>query len=480
MILRITDSTTTCDLVWHSVANRKFIQARDGWAPQIAGRRRSQLGGRGPYTDVTEEITIHVCGQTAQEAMSNLATLNQLIEQAEEWARELRTAPTFVQYSPTGGDVWQAVILGRAPGDESGALQLAPTFDARLNTFIIENVRLRFARMGLWLGVTDTAQSAAAANPSTLIAQLPAISAAKGLTPGVRSPVKISFDAQTTGTNTCRVNGGGFAIVTDRVGGIRIISAESASLGGTYSSVADAAAQALNGSVLRYTPAAALGNNFTFWSVSNFGHKFDIFMAVRNNSGISFSLTPWVQIVGTSTLSRDYFAPPIVIDNANTIPRIVYAGSFSLPVGIDGFTLGMFLSALSTPGGSTLDIDYIVLVLRENENVTIVNVNQESTQLRMLTNQGLTLDHQLLGSPQPAVRITTTSTGVTIFDLDYRGDPLVQSLVSLNLSTLTGLLMVTSGEIYWCAVDFTTAPAFSAVTQFKLTATRMHGTLVPQ
>src|SRR4051794_5966182 len=84
MALKVTDGTTTVNLIYHSVSNPGYQLAQD-WAPQIAPLRRSELGGHGPYDTVVEEIPIRVFGSSAADAYSKAETLNRLLDQTERW-----------------------------------------------------------------------------------------------------------------------------------------------------------------------------------------------------------------------------------------------------------------------------------------------------------------------------------------------------------------------------------------------------------
>src|SRR3990170_3534484 len=85
--LVITDGTTTVTIADGAGGATNYKFAYGTWAPAVAPLRRSQLGGRGPYGDVIEEMQLHITGSTVPNALANLATLAQLLDQAERWSR---------------------------------------------------------------------------------------------------------------------------------------------------------------------------------------------------------------------------------------------------------------------------------------------------------------------------------------------------------------------------------------------------------
>src|SRR3990172_8696486 len=134
---------------------------RDGagwgsWAPRIAGLRRSTLGGRSPYAEVVEEFDLHITGTSAANALANLATLGTLLDNAERWWRGENRAQVTLRYSPEGAtvssttDPLEAVVLGRATGDQSAGVTLPVVFNEFVPQQWVIRARVRFVRRGLW------------------------------------------------------------------------------------------------------------------------------------------------------------------------------------------------------------------------------------------------------------------------------------------------------------------------------------------
>ena len=317
-ILRLTDGTTTVDLIWHSTANRKYILARDNWAPSVAGRRQSLLGSKGLYNDVLEDITIHVCGDTANDAMVNLEIVMRLLDQAEDWRLGNRTTPTRLQYAPTGGTLREAIILGRPSGEEANALSLAETFNSNLNAFTLENIHLRFLRTGAWLLTTaDTAASAAGAHPSIL-------SATFATSHPTLSPVDLALSGFT------RVDVPffqyGYWVIAPAS---RITLGEGETIGWSMSSglatatvTADAAAKASGGSVRRLA-----GNISSFDGVvpvTGSPHRVAVFAAVRVNNSATVATA---YAIGNSNNTLVANTTPQNISYNGGLPQLLNLGT---------------------------------------------------------------------------------------------------------------------------------------------------------
>ena len=126
-ILQLTDGTRTA-----SLKGSDFQVMEEGWAPKVAGRRRSTLGGGGPYADVVEDIWVHVLGTSVDDALENLALLTELLDQAERWKAGEPVAAVRLQYQPDGAAALvECVILGMADSDTT-AVTLPATFNCYL------------------------------------------------------------------------------------------------------------------------------------------------------------------------------------------------------------------------------------------------------------------------------------------------------------------------------------------------------------
>lgn len=154
--LVLTDGTTTVTIL-NGTAATSYILESGNWAPGIAGKNRSTFGGK-PYSDVTEEMTLHIKGSSGADCYGKLATLTQLLDQADAWGRGENVAAVQIQYAPLGATTasdsapMKAVITGRADNsDEMAAVTLSNELDEGGLVSFIRNVRVRFKRRGLWL-----------------------------------------------------------------------------------------------------------------------------------------------------------------------------------------------------------------------------------------------------------------------------------------------------------------------------------------
>lgn len=124
--------------------------ALESYVPGVAARRSSQLGGRGPYADVVDTLTVHVAGPTPARAYAAIEALAGLIDQAELWSRGLPVSPVLIRahdQQSTEGQPVAAAILGW-----SGERPVSWPWPRQQpdGTYVIQNVALRFQRAGLW------------------------------------------------------------------------------------------------------------------------------------------------------------------------------------------------------------------------------------------------------------------------------------------------------------------------------------------
>lgn len=454
-ILRLTDGTSTVDLIWHSTANRKYILARDDWAPSVAGRRQSLLGSKGLYNDVLEDITIHVCGDTANDAMVNLELVMRLLDQAEDWRRGDRSTPTRLQYAPTGGTLREAIILGRPFDEEANALSLAETFNSNLNAFTLENIHLRFLRTGAWLLPTvDTAASAAGAHPSIL-------SATFATSHPTLSPVDLTLSGFT------RVDVPffqyGYWVIAPAS---RITLGEGETIGWSMSSglatatvTADAAGKASGGNVRR------LAGNISSYDgvvpVSGSPHRVAVFAAVRVNNSATVA-TAYAIGNSNGTLVANTTAQNISYNGG--LPQLLNLGTL---ITREDLTSIFARITITTLGANGIDCDYVVAVDMADEQSRILALNDPYSarfaSLAAGTAATASVLSNALTEPSPGIKLacSTQSAYVT-----YSGDAYV-SVAGNNIA----MLLMTSGSAFW-----TPGAAVTSV----LTASRYKAAIVPQ
>lgn len=439
MILRITDGTTTCDLIWHSVANRAFIQAREGWTPSVAARQRSrQIGPL--YTDVIEEITIHVCGTSATDALTNLDTLARLLDRAEEWWYGERTTPTKIQYAPSDGSLREAVIIGRVSGDETATIQLAPAFDSNLNAFVIPNVRVRFLRRGRWLLPQETGTGGAATSAAVQSCSFSGGSAV------IYSPMIVEVSGlPMTATGT---HAQGVLFYADAT--TRLYVEDATALGGTgYTTDASPTNNPQGAGIKVYTPTGTAAADTT---LDTLGGSFDtgaqtiaVYAVLRNNSTTRTYTVQAITsqaIAAGGTFTVQNVSKGVTVGPEINTPRIVNLGTLVSRSGHSA--IGLRCAVDSTAGSGTLDIDYLVLLAQDNPACGAV-VTQSLPAQNFNTSSTATLQVHAGELTTPLPRVRLTANGLTL-DTGYVGNAQIQTIGSV-----VALLWIATGGIQGAA-----------------------------
>jgi hypothetical protein len=429
--LFITNGTTAVNLIWHSVANRSYLLTRGDWAPTIPALQMSSLAQGGLYADVQEDIPINVYGQTAAECLSNLATLAELLDQADRWSpkRGENVAAVRLQYMPTGGALLlECVIIGRAGGDETSGISLPLTFNRDLGAYLIEGVRLRFWRRGQLLNPTAETgtYSAAAAAPTvhTITLSTPTT---------ISSPTLLQFEYSQAGIIDNYDVEYAYALTASAASRLQIYEAESMSLGTNVASAADAAAFARGGSVARYSPGV-LSTTLSLGLVGfdTAARIIAVWAAVRNNSATT-NFT--IQAQAGSNTGVVQTAPAVPIDTSTTNPRLIFLGIIAFQLAFDGVNLLLTASAAS----GTFDIDYIIVQAVDDETSGALRIFGANGAATPLTGQGpLTIDPRPLSAPTPIV--TSFPSSITT-PMSYAGSPTLYtrgSFVALLMGKTTG------------------------------------------
>ncbi len=410
--LEITDGTLSAIFADGSGGATVFQFAYGGWAPAVAAPRRSQLGGLGPYEDVIEEIVVNVTGASVDAVLANVQTLMALIENAERWRNGENVTGVLVKYSPGGSTVssaaapMTAVVLGRAPGDTSPVLNLPGTFESKqlATSRYVLGIRLRFLRRGEWLHAAEAKTASSVTNGD--IATLQTFTALKTLSP---------CDVALTSVDGYPTFPAGYLIVADGDASgankaIEVFNAEGLTAT-NYTAVNEAARQARNTNVLRYTPPDTIEHNSAGGALTgaalNGSGQFAIFANVRNNSTTtSFKLRAGINFVGSR---RQYTQALVIPKQAAAYPYWVLLGMVS---GRDARSI-VLLTTGSAASGS-LDIDSLVLV-NLSERVAIAQIAFD----RIGT---LNLKHVLNVTTPSAKTIYMTDTTPLDVDQTYSGD----------------------------------------------------------
>lgn len=366
--LVLTDGTTTVTIADGSggSVSGNYRLVDESWSPAVAGLRRSQLGGAGPYEDVSESMEIAVSGSTVGACMSYISTVTNLLQQSERWYRGENVSPVLIKYSPKGAPVssaaspLQAAILGRA-GDNF--ITIPPTLES--NATYKAGVQLNFVRRGQWVYQASTSSASAASNPTVITVPL---------TTNITTPS--TFEYYVAGLLNVPVSSPGlFVITAPSASYFDIFAGSAVSVSAPFTHVSGSAASAYGGSVVRFTPANTSEQSIS-WDLSvsltntsgSFMRRIAVFVIAANNSATtSFSMRMGFRNVNAYySTDASVYTQSTVIDTSTTSPRVV-------PLGIihrgDG-TLSTLLVTASSASG-TLDVNYIAIVGVDDQRVSI-------------------------------------------------------------------------------------------------------------
>lgn len=397
--LVLTDGTTTITFQDGAGGDTNYPLHRQEWAPVIAGLRRSQVGGRTPYEDVVEQLTLAIRGTSAPDAYTKLAALARLLEQAERWARGENVSAVVVKFVPKGAllsslaNPLQATVLGRAGGDETAGVGLTGEWNAAATHFVIPSVRVRFVRRGLWLTNDESGGSPTATNGALVSVFLPA---AADPSPTRLTVTNVGWGGGFLESPTPYPLG--FLLVGEDQSGVAPIAVVEAAGGAlsSFTSVADATPQA-SGNVLRYTASGTAEQTSASMSATlpSGTDLVTVFANVRHHLTVNFTL----RLKLTSDLENQYTPLLAIPANADGIyPRWYFMGLVSKRGAISGLRL---LAAGDVAGTDFFDIDTLVLADARTVQVLGITSPDDSTSV----NATLTVHDKLLELPAPAVLV---------------------------------------------------------------------------
>jgi hypothetical protein len=454
-ILNITDGTTTVNLIWDNAVNRKYMLSRDGWAPQIAGRRRSVLGGRGPYSDVEEEIALTVLGGSASDALANLATLLRLMDGTLDFWDGRTTTPIRIQYAPEGATLGEALILGYV----DTPAELSPTINRDLRAYMIDGVKLRLTRRGQWIGLDEVASSSSSNNPAKLSATL-------SIHP-TSSPLKIDLAGFTTANTPALPDS--VLLVAPGAAYLSIFDASAMTVGAdpSYATFNDTAKKPYNGTnVLRFTPpntSPAETGGLADLSFTN-AYRVQVFVVLRNTSSfatfqVRANLTSDAGVVST---------PYETVDIGVTTPRILALAPVSLALPVNGISLEISVSDTST--GPFLDISHIVVINLADERCRALAIDGTTPGMTG-GSYTITVDDRILSGEAPVIRAIRTASEYR--GLSWHGD----AMLATYGTTVTALWLATGG---FTADRWRFTTAADALVSNSITTTRHAARLLPQ
>lgn len=439
--LRITDGTTTLNLL----DGTNYALERGSWAPRVATRRLSTLGGR-PYSAVVEEIPLTVRGATAATALANLGALSRLLDQAEAWDNDESVDPVRIVYQPQGSTLsapLQSLILGRG-GDS--ILDLPLVFNDVGMIYEIGGLVLRFLRDGAWYGDEETVIT----EPPGLATGQPRVQEATFMDSADHlSPVTLLMQSMSDKDDIDEYDAG-FLLVASSAQRIQVVDGPDMDAGAPFSTDADSGREPEGAGVLVYTPAGTTevssGNGGVTLTA---GKRVGVVAALRNTSA-STIFTVRVTVSGPAGRSAAS-TRPYVVDTSTTDPRIVFLG---VSLCDDELYTIVSLSVQASAAVDTLVVDYLALIVLDDPTSRIVAVGP--INLNQFINAGdtteLQFDPRTLTARSPLVRhVDPDSPTVDYAVPDYvRGDAFLLQRGTKIAAMYCGR---NAGSAYWRMVD---------------------------
>jgi len=457
--LEMTDGTDSVVFAAGTNTVTNYPPVRGQWGPNIAGVRQSQLGGRGPYADVQEDLSCNIRDTTAALCWSRLDTLARLLDKAERWwLRNENISPVLLKYAAQGSTIhsnatpMQAIVLGRAGEDELNGVDLPSNVNDAGMLFEIYGVKVKCLRRGAWTGVSDASATSGSAASATVFTRT-------FTTHPINSPIDVVIGGFTPATTPTIQPG--LLMVGSAFNDISIVEAEAIGAVAPYTTVADAANLARGGSVLRYTPTgtAAVITSGSASLVATLNGQIAVYAAVRNNSATTAFQVAAVLVGFGNTVTT----PPVLIDTSTVNPRLVLLGTTNA---ISAASISLQVQASAASG--TLDIDYLIVVNLRNETVAVIAHDAMPTT----GFPAATCTIQALFNPvtdqYPSLRLV--SSGGPIFYAAYRG-----ALPLLTTGDTLYCLWTATNSNYW---RFTNVS--NAIVNVTLQATRYRSYLSPQ
>lgn len=436
------------------------------YAPGVAARRASRVGGNGAYAEVADNLTVHVLGGTAAQCVANYDSLIGALDQAGRWAQEDGAPVVQLRMRVLGGAVGElaAVVLGAEPGEAPASPD--PAFDETDGCWTIRNVALKFSRRGLLLAPT-----AESVNGSTVA--IGEISTATLASHPTLSPCRAIMDAVDASDS-----GYGFWLAGASASQFQIINAKDMTSSGTVgaaSSTADAAGNySRSGNVLRFS-AASGATSMRAVVACVIPASYPVVHVFCNARPASATPAWDLQI-----LHYDNYGFRNVYQSGARVPVPQVAGVSMIYLGavprVEAWgTIELIARVTTAAYPQTLDVDTLVL-LGDDETTTIIGVF-DGEAIRANSAAGLSwnigADPRALSHPSPLVSARATDDTLR-YPYQSRGDAYSQQ----RGASMAGLLYINAATSTsrWRASNL----AGSGAATMRLAVKRNKGYRVPQ
>lgn len=421
--LSISDGTTTISLI----STTSLHLAANGWPLQVAPPIISDLGGRGPYDDVSEQITVTAQGSNA---IPDLREIVQLLDQARRWARGEDVTCVKLRIRIDNSSLGSGVVLEAALlGPDGGGAGLSADWADLLIINEISSITLSMRRRGLWISsaaaTTATASAVAARTttaftlashpvPSPIEVSLTPVTGPEARVRGLLLMHQATADLVTIGASTF-----GSLTTTDgafTTGTTVIFTALPPGMGmGTLAPGTYAFPSALNINFLRFTSAGSPGfnvivdnNQITLTLGAPLAGGFDLYLTIAT-ALVSSSDEPWilrVTLLGPSGTTWEVQGPPVPIELVSPSTEQVYVvhmGYFPLRGSFSRITLSV--SRGSAPVGDLIDIAALYAFYPKQYNAAIYLDGSMATY----SADGLVTYHRPTIMPRPTADIRTSA-----------------------------------------------------------------------
>lgn len=382
----ITNTVIVCDLT----DNTNYSLVIGGWAPQVAPRRRSTLGGL-THEDVSEQITINVYGSTGAVALENLHKLAALLNQADEFSSGANVEPVLIEVLPQGSGS-ATPVKAMIVGTDGPPLSTPPTWNDHLMLFEISDVTIRFRRRGLWLRGGSFGVSIVRESPLLLDIDF-------GGEVYLASPLSLTLNGLPAPGFIETIEAGIFLIAGDETRIKHIDPTGFAAPG--FTTFGDSAAHYYPYAVLHYDPTTTTPATTNFISLSSWNARaVGVVALFRNNS----ATTEWNVVIRLHSKGHVHTSRAYTVDASTTAIRSDVIGYVSGARTWDWMEVEITASSTA----DTLDIGQLALIDLSDNTSRILAHGPIQIKDNLDAGTGepmLAIEHSLLSSMTPQVQI---------------------------------------------------------------------------